>query len=49
MASFFFRNKQKTDVVKSANDLLQRLWQSPTPSKVSCIRLDVGNKWFIET
>ena len=33
MASFFFR-KQKSEVVKPASDLLQKLWQSPTPSKV---------------
>ena len=33
MASFFFR-KQKSDIVKPANDLLQKLRQTPTLSKV---------------
>ena len=41
MASFFFRNKQKSDVVKPANELLQKLWQSPTPSKVQYMVIEI--------
>lgn len=47
MASFFFR-KQKSDIVKPANDLLQKLRQTPTPSKVYSSFYTFANRSLIE-